>query len=123
MAEFREVIERIGDSFKQQESKKLARALQNNLYRNIKHENKDIVSWGIKTAPFVLLLATDMPSVLAEVSTLTNLREEKRLSTHEYRDKIAQYLEAGIVEYLDNIRSLRGPIIGATENAENQEES
>lgn len=124
MGDFRSMITKIGDSFKQQESRKLAAAIQRNLFRNIKtHENKRAVSWGIKTAPFVVLLGVDMPSVLAEVTTLSNKREERKLATAGYRDKIAAYLAQGVVEYLEKIKSNQGPLIGVKKNGSNRDES
>ncbi|MGD2083045.1 MAG: N-acetylmuramoyl-L-alanine amidase [Chromatiales bacterium] len=100
VGEFKEIIAKIGDTMKTQESKVLATSIQRNLFRNLKRRNQDLVSWGIKTAPFVVLLGVDVPSVLAEVSCITNPDEEQRLATEGYRDEIAGYLEKGIVGYL-----------------------
>ena len=116
MADFPEMISKIGESFRQQESKKLAAAIQHSLYRNIKRENRKLVSWGIKTAPFVILLGADMPSVLAEVTTLSNRHEEQKLTTAEYRGNIARYLEEGIARYLEKLHLQEGPFIGAKRN-------
>ena len=116
IANFRDMIRKIGDSFKHYESKNLATAIHKSLYRNIKRQNKKFVSWGVKTAPFVVLLGVDTPSVLVEVTTLSNRREERRLRTKKYREKIAGYLEEGIVKYLNTTRPLRGPKIGANDD-------
>ncbi len=113
---FRHMIRKIGDSFKHHESRHLAASIHNSLYRNIRRQNKKIISWGVKAAPFVVLLGVDMPSVLVEVTTLSNRREERRLRTKEYREKIAGYLEEGIVKYLTTTRPLRGPKIGANDD-------
>jgi N-acetylmuramoyl-L-alanine amidase len=58
------------------------------------------VDAGTKTGPFMVLLGVEVPSVLVEVSCISNRGEEARLGTPEYRDGIADFLEAGIVEYL-----------------------
>jgi N-acetylmuramoyl-L-alanine amidase len=100
VGEFKKIIAKIGDTMKTQESRVLAMSIQRSLYRNMKRRNEDLVSWGIKTAPFVVLLGVDVPSVLAEVSCITNPGEEQRLATAGYRDEIAAYLEKGIVGYL-----------------------
>lgn len=63
--------------------------------------NKTIKNWGIKTAPFVVLLGVEAPSVLAEISAISNKRAEKRLGTDSYRDQIASFLEEGILRYLN----------------------
>lgn len=101
MAEFRGMIMKISDKFKQQESETLARSIQRNLFLNIRHQNGDAVSRGIKSAPFVVLLGADMPSVLTEVSCISNQQEEKKLADPAYREEIAGYLEGGIVQYLE----------------------
>jgi N-acetylmuramoyl-L-alanine amidase len=43
----------------------------------------------------------DVPSVLVEVSCISNKAEETRLGTPGYRDSVAGFLETGIVEYLE----------------------
>ena len=110
MAEFRGMIKKISDKFKQQESKSLAMSIQRNLFRNIRHQNGTAVSRGIKSAPFIILLGADMPSVLAEVTCISSQAEEKKLAEAPYREKIAGYLEGGIVEYLE--KSKKAPIKG-----------
>ncbi len=101
LADFREIIKRIGDTVKLQESKRLAISIQKSLFENISRENKGVFDFGIKTAPFMVLLGVEAPSVLTEVSCLSNKEEEMRLNTGEYREKIASYLEEGIVRYLN----------------------
>lgn len=122
MGDFRTTIEKIGNTFKYQESRDLATLIQKSLYGNIKRENLDMISSGIKTAPFVVLLGVNMPSVLTEISTLSNRDEEKQLSTGKYRDKIARYLEQGIVEYLGSTPRNAGPILGANQNGVEEED-
>jgi len=99
--DFKHMISRIGNTFKNEESRALAAAIQSNLYVSMHAENNNLSSWGIKTAPFVVLLGVDMPSVLVETSCLCNPNEEDRLRDVNYRDRMARYLEQGIVEYLD----------------------
>ncbi len=100
MAEFRELIAGLGDTLKQQESRKLASHIQKNIYETLGRHNRDIINVGIKTAPFVVLLGAEIPSVLAEVTCISNTEEEARLATPAYRDKIAGALERGILSYL-----------------------
>ncbi len=116
MSDFRTTIQKIGNTFKYQESRHLATLIQSSLYGNISRENISILSSGIKTAPFMVLLGVDMPSVLTEISTLSNKREERQLSTETYRENIAHYLEQGIVEYLSNTSHDEGTILGAKKN-------
>lgn len=107
-AEFRRLIQRIGDTLKFQESKKLAAHVQHNLYKNIKQLNSSASDHGIKPGPFVVLLGLNAPSILIEVANLTNEREENRLNTMDYQDKVAGFLEYGIVSYLNSKETTGG---------------
>jgi N-acetylmuramoyl-L-alanine amidase len=100
MGEFHEIIARIGNTLKIEESKALALSIHRHLYDNLKRLNAGLVDAGTKTGPFMVLLGVEVPSVLVEVSCISNRGEEARLGTPEYRDGIADFLEAGIVEYL-----------------------
>lgn len=101
LSDFKEIIEKIGNTLKYQESRQLAATIQKNLYLNIKKENRDILNYGVKRAPFLVLLGVDVPAVLTEVSCLSNVEEEMRLNTESYREKIAYYIESGILDYLN----------------------
>lgn len=100
LSDFKEIIEKIGDTLKFQESKELAASIQKNLFLNIKKQDENVQDFGIKRAPFLVLLGVDVPAVLTEVSCLSNREEEMQFSTESYRENIARYLEAGILDYL-----------------------
>lgn len=100
LSEFKEVIEKIGDTLKLEESRKLAFFIQNSLYLNIRRQGNNVFDYGIKRAPFMVLLGIEMPGVLTEVSCISNKQEELKLHTAQYRDDIALYLESGILNYL-----------------------
>ena len=100
MANFRDEIEKMGNTMKFQESKQLAGSIQKMLYRNMRRVNNDISDWGVKRGPFVVLLGVEVPGVLAEISVISNREEEAKLNTPEHREQIARSLEAGIVNYL-----------------------
>jgi N-acetylmuramoyl-L-alanine amidase len=99
--DFKGIIRNIEDTLKTQESRSLAYFIQKSLYRNIRRENKEIKNFGIKTAPFVVLLGVDIPSVLTEVTCLSDINEEMKLNRGYYRRRISRYLEEGIVNYLN----------------------
>jgi len=106
---YRNVIQKICNTMKFQESKELATAIQRSLYGNMSKYNKNVLDYGIKTAPFVVLLGVEVPSVLVETSCLSHEGEEKKLNSERYRDDIAAYLEKGIVAYL-NTKSNKGEV-------------
>jgi len=113
--EFKDIIQKIGDTLKFQESRQLAHSVQSNLYGRMKKINKHASDHGIKSAPFVVLLGLDAPSILTEVSCFCNPAEEKRLKTTKYREDIATFLEQGIVSYLNKNTSLGGKRNGEKE--------
>lgn len=102
MSELREIIERMETQMRREESPRLARAIQNSLYRNSHRENSGVLDYGTKRGPFVVLNQAEVPAVLAEVSCLSNREEEERLGTPQHREDIAAYLETGILDYLRN---------------------
>ena len=99
--EFKDMVEKIGDTMKFQESRDLAESVQTILFPQIRKVNKKAKDHGIKPGPFVVLLGIDAPSILTEVTSLSNKQEEQRLKSPAYRDKIAAFLEKGIVNYLN----------------------
>jgi len=101
LSDFREVVEMLGKTMKLQESKEFAESIQANLFLNSRKHDKEIQNHGVKRAPFVVLLGVDVPSVLAEVSCLSNLEEERELNSESHRENIAKYLAAGIFDYLN----------------------
>ncbi len=98
--DFRNMIKKIGDTMKEQESATLAVSIQHSLFTNVKRYDKSIADAGIKIAPFVVLLGVNAPSVLVEISCITNKAEEVKLDLPSYRKKITSYLEEGITTYL-----------------------
>ncbi|HWR57688.1 MAG TPA: N-acetylmuramoyl-L-alanine amidase [Thermodesulfovibrionales bacterium] len=101
LSDIREMVEKIGKTIKLQESSVLAAAIQKSLFVNSRKQNGDIRDFGVKRAPFVVLMGAHAPGVLAEVSCLSNREEELELNTEVHRENIARYLEAGILEYLN----------------------
>ena len=65
--------------------------------------NPGIENRGVKAAPFIVLLATEMPAILAEVSCLSNEDEAAFLTKPLYRQYIADALAAGIRSYADTV--------------------
>jgi N-acetylmuramoyl-L-alanine amidase len=100
MNDFKAIVQKIGNTLKYQEAKVLARTIQRSLYGNMHRSNGNLYDYGVKTAPFIVLLGVDMPSVLTEVTCLSDLEEEQKLNSEDYREDIARYMEEGIIQYL-----------------------
>jgi len=101
LSDVKEMVEKIGETIKLQESRELAASIQKNLFVNSRKQNVNVQDFGTKRAPFVVLLGARVPAVLAEVSCLSNREEELDLNTEGHRENIARYLEAGILDYLN----------------------
>ncbi|HJQ69287.1 MAG TPA: N-acetylmuramoyl-L-alanine amidase [Blastocatellia bacterium] len=88
------------------ESRELARYIQAGLVRGIGAASpRTAANRGVKHAPFVVLLGAAMPSVLAEVSFMSNPRDEALLQTSAFRERIAASLFAGFNSYLKKNRA------------------
>jgi N-acetylmuramoyl-L-alanine amidase len=87
------------------ESRELARYIQSGLVRGIGAASpRTATNRGVKHAAFVVLLGAAMPSVLAEVSFLSNPKDEALLETGQFRERIAASLFAGLNAYLKKNR-------------------
>lgn len=100
--DFKNMIQKIGVVLKQQESASLAATIQDSLFSNLEKYDREIVDNGTKIAPFVVLLGVDAPSVLVEISCISQKEEEKKLNDTAYRERIITSLKAGITGYLSN---------------------
>ena len=88
------------------ESRELARYIQAGLVRGIGAQSpRTAMNRGVKHAPFVVLLGAAMPSVLAEVSFLSNPKDEALLQTGQFRERVAASLYAGLNAYLKKNRA------------------
>ena len=112
MHQLPDIIKAIALNNKLDESRDLAGMVQEALVTNLKKTNREIRSRGVKKAPFVVLIGAAMPSVLAEISFITNRQELQLLKTAGYKDRIAQSLYAAVLRYR---RSLKGAPVTTVE--------
>jgi N-acetylmuramoyl-L-alanine amidase len=80
--------------------------VQESLARKLEASSPAVRDRGVKQAPFVVLIGADMPSILAEISFVSNPTDEKLLKTTQQRQKIADGLFRGVTQYLDSLNSL-----------------
>lgn len=106
LAEMRQLLDGIYAGVRQDKSADLAWAIQRALYHSLRRVNPDAKDRGVKKAPFLVLIDTRMPAVLAEVAALSSEAEAIMLERPLYRAYIADALAAGIVSYA---RSFDGP--------------
>ena len=105
MHQLPDIIKAISLNNKLDESRDLANMVQDALVANLKRSNKGVRSRGVKKAPFVVLIGAQMPSVLAEISFITNKHELQLLKTSSYKQRIAESLFNAVMKYR---RSLKG---------------
>ncbi|MFQ5354742.1 MAG: N-acetylmuramoyl-L-alanine amidase, partial [Thermodesulfobacteriota bacterium] len=85
---------------KTNDSVKLASSVQGKLVKRLRRKYSNIKGNGVKGAPFYVLVGTRMPSILVEVSFISNSREEKRLRSAKYLEEVASGISTGVVDYL-----------------------
>jgi N-acetylmuramoyl-L-alanine amidase len=88
------------------ESRELATMLQGSMVRRLTAQNKNTRDLGVKQAPFVVLIGAQMPSVLSEISFLSNKGEASLLKQSAYRQHIAQALCDAIVKYQGSLKKI-----------------
>ncbi len=88
------------------ESHDFATYVQRSMIERLRVTNKTAKDLGVKQAPFVVLIGAAMPSVLAEISFVTNTQEAKLLKSSAYRQRIADALFAAIRKYQTSLRSV-----------------
>lgn len=101
LADMRQILDRIYAGVREDNSRKLAEVMQGSLYRSLRKVNPELVDRGVKAAPFIVLLTTEVPAVLAEVSCLSNEEEVRLLSKPLYRQYIAEALSRGVRSYAE----------------------
>jgi N-acetylmuramoyl-L-alanine amidase len=127
-----DLVKRITQTEKIDESKEFALDIQDSLAKRIQRSSKSAKNRGVRKAPFVVLIGADMPSILTEISFLSNPADEKMLKQPEQRQKVAEGLYQGISSYLENMNSVTvnlppknragrpGPGTAAVEQSRNQ---
>jgi len=103
VSEMKDIIEKIVQNSKIVESKELAESIQNSLVKSLSQNYGNVKSLGVKGGPFWVLIGGEMPSVLVEISHLSNPTEEKRLNSPKYRQRVAQGIYEGIIEYMSSL--------------------
>jgi N-acetylmuramoyl-L-alanine amidase len=96
------------------ESRDFAASVQEGMVASLKARDTDVSDRGVRTAPFYVLIGANMPSVLAEISFVSNPDEERLLRTSEHRQRIAQGIYEGVRSYLDGLdRNRRRQLTGS----------
>jgi N-acetylmuramoyl-L-alanine amidase len=101
-----DIVRAIALNNKINESRDLAATVQKAMAKRLAAKNRSLKDLGVKQAPFVVLIGAVMPSVLAEISFVTNKQDGALLKTPAYRQQIAQSLFDGIVNYQQGLKRM-----------------
>jgi N-acetylmuramoyl-L-alanine amidase len=105
--ELQDLVKKIALKEKIEESREFASNVQRALHTGLAAKSPGIRDRGVKKAPFIVLIGANMPSILAEVSFVSNPGDERRLQTSDYRQRIAESLYRGISKYVGGLSGVK----------------
>jgi N-acetylmuramoyl-L-alanine amidase len=103
-----DLVKKIARSEKIDESREFAADIQDSLAKRIQKSYKPVKDRGVRKAPFVVLIGADMPSILTEISFLSNPADEQLLKKPDHRQRVAEGLYQGVAIYLQSLNSMTG---------------
>jgi N-acetylmuramoyl-L-alanine amidase len=105
--ELQDLVKKIALKEKIEESREFAWDVQQSLHSGLAVKTPAIRDRGVKKAPFIVLIGANMPSILAEISFVSNPIDEHRLATSEYRQRVAESLYRGIAKYVNGLSGVK----------------
>src|SRR4029077_7417273 len=105
--ELGDLVKKIALKEKIEESHEFATNVQQALHSGLAMKGSGIRDRGVKKAPFIVLIGANMPSILAEISFVSNPTDEHKLQTPEYRQRIAESLYRGIAKYASGLSGVK----------------
>ena len=105
--ELQDLVKKIALKEKIEESREFASNVQRALHSGLAAKSPGIRDRGVKKAPFIVLIGANMPSILAEISFVSNPGDERRLQTSDYRQRIAESLYRGISKYVGGLSGVK----------------
>src|SRR6266702_7526346 len=104
--ELQDLVKQIARTEKIGESKEFAEDVQDSLAKRLQKLSRYQKNRGVRKAPFVVLIGADMPSILTEISFLSNPADEKMLKQPEHRQRVAEGIYQGVASYLQSLNSM-----------------
>ena len=105
--ELGDLVKKIALKEKIEESHEFASNVQEALHSGLAAKSPGLRNRGVKKAPFIVLIGANMPSILAEISFVSNPGDEAKLQTPEYRQRIAESLYRGIAKYVSGLSGVK----------------
>ena len=104
--ELQDLVKQIARTEKIDESKEFAEDVQDSLAKRVQKAARPVKNRGVRKAPFVVLIGADMPSILTEISFLSNPADEKMLKQPDHRQRVADGIYQGVANYLQSMNSM-----------------
>ncbi len=105
--ELQDLVKKIALKDKIDESREFASDVQDSLYGGLALNSAGVRNRGVKKAPFIVLIGANMPSILAEISFVSNPTDERKLETSEQRQRIAESLYRGVARYAGGLSGVK----------------
>ncbi|MDY0350390.1 MAG: N-acetylmuramoyl-L-alanine amidase [Desulfobulbaceae bacterium] len=102
ISDLQDILTDLMQNSKIQESSILAEYVQNSLVSGLLANNFQTRDLGVKQAPFYVLIGAEMPSILAEISFISNPGDAGQLRQEKYLDAIAGRIAAGVAGYVEH---------------------
>jgi len=104
-----DLVKKIALKDKIAESREFAADVEEGLYGGLEKGNPGLKDRGVKKAPFVVLIGANMPSILAEISFVTNPKDASQLQEPDYRERVAESLYRGVARYEGGLSGTHTP--------------
>jgi len=108
VSDLEDLIKKIAQADKSTESRELASIVQKKLHSGARQVFPSTRNRGVRSAPFIVLIGANMPSVLAEVAFISNPRDERLLKKASNRQRLVNALFTGLEGYM---KTLGGTVV------------
>jgi len=105
--ELQDLVKKIALKEKIEESREFAAEVQKSLATGLSTKGSTMRNRGVKKAPFIVLIGANVPSILAEISFVSNPYDEKKLLTPDWRQRIAESLYRGMAKYVSGLSGVK----------------
>ena len=107
ISDLQNILSSLMQNSKKDESARLADIMQKDLVSGLCSSYPGITNHGVKTAPFIVLIGAQMPSILTEIAFISNPQEAKRLQDDRYLEALADRITDGVISYSSSLTMAR----------------
>ncbi len=107
IAALEELLKNIARGDYKEESRDLAQVVQTHLHGRLSASLAGQINRGVKQAPFIVLIGSNMPSILTEVGFISNPSDEKYYKSDMSRTLLAEALYMGVENYFQALGNLQ----------------